>query len=88
MDCEHCGACDDEPRLQLFCGWCGARFFVCESCYHGEAYCGPEHRAASQAEIDREKQRRYRKTPTGKENHRERSWAYRVRVREAVLVAV
>ena len=88
MACDCCGDCDDRALLQLFCGWCRSRFCVCESCYRGDGYCGRPCRASSQAKIDRDKQRRYRATPAGRENHRERSCFSRERAADAAAAGV
>ena len=63
---------DEGVALQMLCGWCRQRFFLCTSCYRGNGYCAADCRRESQAEIDARKQRTYRTTPAGRANHRER----------------
>ncbi len=42
---------DESPKLQLFCARCHERFFVCLSCYRGQAYCSTDCRRESRAPI-------------------------------------
>jgi hypothetical protein len=78
--CDFCSAETDEVLLmQLFCGECKQRFFLCESCYRGQGYCGQACRESSLQLINANKQRSYRSTDVGREVHRQREWARRAR---------
>lgn len=57
--------------LSISCRWCGLIFFVCRSCWRGQAYCGDLCRLCGKRHNRREAQRRYRQTPQGKKSHRE-----------------
>ena len=78
----------DVVLLQLFCGWCRARFFLCRSCYRGEGYCGEACRKASRLAIRRRAEARYRRSAGGRRQRAERSHYRRQRRRdELALVA-
>lgn len=56
--------------VRIECRRCAQIFFVCRSCWRGQAYCCEECRQAAQREARRKAQRKYRQTPKGKETHR------------------
>ena len=57
--------------LARCCRWCGFVFFVCQSCWRGQAYCCDQCRLCGNLHKHREAQRRYRQSPKGKKVHRE-----------------
>ncbi|MBF0433372.1 MAG: hypothetical protein HQK83_18995 [Fibrobacteria bacterium] len=56
--------------LKMCCRWCQKIFFLCRSCWRGQAYCGDECRRAGKLKLHREAQRRYRQSEKGKKAHR------------------
>lgn len=52
------------------CRRCGLIFYLCRSCWRGQAYCGDPCRLAARGEKHREAQHRYRQTEKGREAHR------------------
>ena len=64
-----------------FCARCGAQFAVCESCERGQVYC--DRRCALEARRDglRAIRSRYRRSPEGKQAHREQERQRRQRRR-------
>lgn len=57
--------------LATCCRWCGSVFFVCQSCWRGQAYCCDQCRLCGHLHKHRESQRRYRRSSKGKKAHRE-----------------
>ena len=57
--------------LLIHCRWCGLTFYVCRSCWRGQAYCSDECRIAGYKKHHREAQRKYRQSQKGKKVHRE-----------------
>ena len=68
--------------IQLVCGWCRARFFVCRPCYHGQGYCGDLCREKSRKEILAKAEQTYRKKPEVRASRAERARFRRARRRE------
>jgi hypothetical protein len=66
---------------QLFCRAmdCGVMFFICHSCYRGQAYCSTECRQKTRREQLRQANRRYQQTTEAREDHRDRQQNYRER---------
>jgi hypothetical protein len=58
---------------------CGARFFICSHCDHGQSYCSEECRLRSRREQHRVANRRHQQSPEGRDDHRDRQRAYRRR---------
>jgi hypothetical protein len=56
---------------QICCGWCECVFYICSSCWKGQAYCSNECRTAKRRIAHREAQKKYRQTEKGKIAHRE-----------------
>ncbi len=57
--------------IEIPCRWCGLIFFVCRSCFRGQAYCSDPCRLAGKRESHNRAQRLYRKTDKGKKQHSE-----------------
>jgi hypothetical protein len=80
------GRCVDAVRLQ-WCRRCGTQFAVCRSCDRNQEHCtrscAAETRRTDLAEI----RRRYRRSPAGREAHREQERRRRGRQREAARLA-
>jgi hypothetical protein len=66
---------------QVFChaSQCRRLFFVCSHCYRGQRYCSLACRVASRFEQLRAARRRYRQSPEGREDGRDRQRNYRRR---------
>ena len=60
---------------------CGAVFYICGSCYRGQAYCGDRCRAPAQRQQRRNANRRHQQSPEGRLDHRDHQRAYRARCR-------
>ena len=60
---------------------CGAVFYICESCYRGQAYCGDECRAPAQRRQRRTANAKHQRSPEGRLDHRDHQRAYRARCR-------
>ena len=74
---------DETPALvELFCGFCRTRFFVCSRHFRGQRYCDRGAcRSDGQLEIHRKANARYQRSPEGRADHRDRSQLYRARKR-------
>ena len=67
--------------VEVCCHWCDLRFYVCQRCWRGQAYCCEECGILGSRRGHREAQRRYlsacghaqagRQTPKGKKAHRQ-----------------
>ena len=57
--------------LEIQCRWCRCLFYLCRSCFRGQAYCCDLCRVAARRENHRKAQQRYRQTLKGKKAHRE-----------------
>ena len=68
---------------QLFCrgSGCGVMFYICKSCYRGQAYCGDGCRGRMRREQKRRARRRHQQSREGRLDHRDRQRAYRERCR-------
>ena len=55
----------------ISCRRCGRIFYICRSCWRGQAYCCDACRRNSQREAHRLAQQRYRQTAKGREVHRQ-----------------
>jgi hypothetical protein len=58
---------------------CGACFFICSRCDHGQTYCSEECRHRSRREQLRKANRHHQQSPEGRDDHRDRQQAYRRR---------
>ena len=63
---------------------CGTVFYLCGSCYRGQAYCGHPCRATAQRRQRRRANARHQRSPEGRLDHRDRQRAYRARRRRRV----
>ncbi len=54
---------------EVNCRWCGEIFYICRSCWRGQAYCSDQCREAGKRKTRREAQKRYRETEKGKNQH-------------------
>ena len=74
---------------QLFCrgSGCGVMFYICGSCYRGQAYCGDGCRKRAQLQQHRNANRKHQESPEGRLDHRDRQRAYRERLRRRVTDA-
>jgi len=53
------------------CRRCDRTFYICQSCWRGQAYCCNACRQTSQREAHRFAQKKYRQTAKGREAHRQ-----------------
>jgi hypothetical protein len=53
------------------CRRCARIFYICQTCWRGQAYCCDACRQTSQREAHRLAQKKYRQTPNGREAHRQ-----------------
>ena len=60
---------------------CGVMFYICGSCYRGQAYCGDGCRGRMRREQKRRARRRHQQSWEGRLDHRDRQRAYRERRR-------
>ena len=60
---------------------CGVMFYICGSCYRGQAYCGDGCRNRAQLQQHRNANRKHQESPEGRLDHRDRQRAYRARCR-------
>ena len=58
-------------------GECGATFFLCPQCDHGQRYCSPECREAARRLRHCAADAKYQKTPHGARQHAHRGQKYR-----------
>lgn len=56
---------------RIECKRCSIDFFVCHSCWRGQAYCSEDCRDAARREAHRKAQQKYRQTERGREAHRQ-----------------
>ena len=68
---------------RLSCRWpdCGLVFYICNSCYRRQAYCGETCRDKARGEQLRLADQRYRETEEARLDHCDRQRAYRERCR-------
>jgi len=68
---------------QLTCGWpdCRLVFYICNSCYRRQAYCGDVCREQARQQQLWLSDRRYRKSEEARLDHRDRQREYRKRCR-------
>ena len=62
-------------------------FYICGSCYRGQAYCGDGCRNRAQLQQHRNANRKHQDSPEGRLDHRDRQRAYRARLRLRVTDA-
>lgn len=56
---------------KIECRWCKTIFYLCRSCWRGQAYCCDECRILGKFESCRRANKKYRKTSKGKKVRRE-----------------
>ena len=68
---------------RLSCRWpgCGLVFYICNSCYRGQAYCGERCRQKARREQRRRANHRYQQSEEARLDHRDRQRDYRQRCR-------
>ena len=68
---------------RLTCNWpdCGLVFYICNSCYRGQVYCGKTCRKKARREQRRLADQRYRRSQEAQLDHRDRQREYRDRCR-------
>ena len=69
----------------VLCRRCGRTFYVCQSCWRGQAYCCDSCRHHSRREAHRLAQQRYRRTAKGREAHRQSERKRRMQVAEKTM---
>ena len=69
------------------CVWCGLIFYICVSCYRGQAYCCAECRRRGCQKRVRDARHRHQHHEYGRLDHRDRNRAYRRRRRERITSA-
>ncbi len=67
------------------CRRCGRSFYICRSCWRGQAYCCDACRLNSQREAHRLAQQRYRQTAKGRESRRQAERRRRMQVSEKTV---
>lgn len=69
------------PFRQIFCHAqeCRRLFFICSHCYRNHRYCSPDCRELTSIEQRRAARRRYRQSPEGRDDGRDRQREYRRR---------
>lgn len=67
------------------CRRCSRIFYICHSCWRGQAYCRDSCRHHSQREAHRLAQQRYRQTTKGREAHRQAERMRRMQVSEKTV---
>ncbi len=67
------------------CRRCGRSFYICWSCWRGQAYCCDTCRRNFQREAHRLAQQRYRQTAKGREAHRQAERRRRMQVSEKTV---
>ena len=74
---------------QLVCrgSGCGAMFYICGSCYRGQAYCGDGCRKKAQVQQRRKANQKHQDSPEGRLDHRDRQRTYREKCRLSVTDA-
>ena len=68
---------------RLTCRWpdCGLVFYICNSCYRGQVYCGDQCRKKARRQQRRRADQRYRRSKEAQLDHRDRQREYRERCR-------
>lgn len=67
------------------CRCCGRIFYICRSCWRGQAYCSNRCRQYAQREAHRLAQQRYRQTEKGRAAHRQAERRRRMQVSEKTV---
>ena len=70
---------------RIECKRCFQIFYVCRSCWRGQAYCCQECRQEARKEAHCKAQKKYRQTPKGKEAHRRQEKNKRLRQAEKTM---
>lgn len=71
-----------EPMIELRCGDCGALFHLCRACYRGQRYCYDGCRRKARRRQERGANKRYRRSPEGRDGANDRKREQRTRDRE------
>ena len=64
---------------ELRCRWCKQVFYICQSCWRGQAYCCDGCRMTAFRIAKQNRQRRYRRTAKGRKTHRRNERRRRLR---------
>ena len=80
---------DDFPILvELFCGFCRSRFFVCCPDFHGQRYCCDDPcRKEGKRLVHKKANARHQQSPEGLADHRDRNREHRALKRLASSAA-
>lgn len=73
-----------EAYRELDCRWCTRRFYVCRSCFRGQAYCGDACAAEGYRAVQDEARARHQASEEGRLDHRDRVRASRALENKAV----
>ncbi len=55
--------------ISVKCRWCQINFYICRSCWRGQAYCSDSCRRFGYLRSHRKSQQKYRQTEKGKKAH-------------------
>lgn len=66
-------------QYELECEWCGNRFRICRSEYHGQAYCQPKCRTLGEKFTHGRANGRHQSSEEGRQDHQTRQEEYRER---------
>ena len=55
---------------EIKCRWCGQCFYICQSCWRGQAYCSDSCRSLGYLRCKEKRQKKYRNTSKGKKTRR------------------
>ena len=55
---------------------CGRVFYICRSCWRGQAYCGDPCRTKAQVQQHRKANKKHQDSPEGRDDHRDRQRKY------------
>lgn len=64
---------------ELQCRWCEQIFYICQSCWRGQAYCCDACRVTAFRIAKQNRQRKYRRTAKGRQRHRRNERKRRMR---------
>lgn len=63
--------------VAVACRCCGSEVRICRRCWRGQRYCSDSCRATAKVSSHRHRQRKYARTPAGRESQRWRSQRHR-----------
>ena len=55
---------------QIKCRWCGQCFYICQSCWRGQAYCSDSCKSFGYLRCRKKRQKEYRNSKKGKKTRR------------------